>query len=56
MRVEREGRAAAWFAGILAALSVQGQTASTAVMALSESFFEPPVADNQKVSLASLSP
>ena len=56
LRVEREGRAAAWFAGILAALSVQGQTASTAVMALSESFFEPPVADNQKVSLASLSP
>ena len=32
------------------------QTASTGVMALSESFFEPLVAGDQKASLASLSP
>ena len=56
MRVEREGGAAAWLAGTLAAQSVQGQTASTTgVMALSESFFEPLVAGNQKASLTSLS-
>ena len=32
------------------------QTASTGVMALSESFFEPLVAGDQKASLARLSP
>ena len=58
VRVDCEGDAAAWLAGTLAVPSVQGtQTASTAgVMALSESFFEPLVAGDQKVSLASLSP
>ena len=58
MRVDCEGDAAAWLAGTLAVPSVQGtQTASTArVMALSESFFKPLVAGDQKVSLASLSP
>ena len=55
MRVEREGGAAAWLVGTLAVCGTQ--TASAAgVMALSESFFEPLVADNQKASLASLSP
>ena len=56
VRVEREGGAAAWLAGTLAAQSVQGQTASTTgVMALSEAFFKPIVAGKQKASLASLS-
>ena len=56
MRVECEGSAAAWLAGTLAALCAGKQTASAPeVMALSESFFEPLVAGNQKVSLASLS-
>ena len=42
--------------GPWAAPNVQGQTASAAgVMALSESFFEPLVAGDQKASLASLS-
>ena len=55
VRVEREGGAAAWLVGTLAVCGTQ--TASAAgVMALSESFFEPLVADNQKASLASLSP
>ena len=45
VRVEREGDAAAWLAGTLAAPRVQG------VMALLESFFEPLVAGHQKASL-----
>ena len=54
--VECEGRTAPWLAGTLAVQSVQGQTVSTpGVMALSESFFEPLVAGDQKASLASLS-
>ena len=54
MRVEREGGAAAWLVGTLAVCGTR--TASAAgVMALSESFFEPLVADNQKASLASFS-
>ena len=52
MTVEHEGGTAAWLVGTLMVPSVQGQTA---VMALSESFFEPLVAGNQKASLASLS-
>ena len=56
MRVENEGGTSAWLAGTLAAQSVQGQTASTTgVMALSESFFEPLVASDQKAPLARLS-
>ena len=57
-RVESEGGTAAWLVGTLVVLSVQGhRTASAAgVMALSESFFEPLVASDQKASLASLSP
>ena len=54
MRVEREGGPAAWLVGTLAVCGTR--TASAAgVMALSESFFEPLVAGNQKASLASLS-
>ena len=56
MRIEHEGGAAAWLAGTLAALCAGKQTASAPeVMALSESFFEPPVAGNQKAFLVSLS-
>ena len=41
----------------MAAPSVQGHTVSVAgVMDLSESLFEPPVASDQKASLASHSP
>ena len=55
VRVERKGGAAAWLEGTLAVPSVQRQTASTAgVMALSESFFKPLIAGDQKASLASL--
>ena len=55
MRVECEGDAAAWLAGTLAAQCSGTQTASTpGVMALSECFFEPLVAGDQKASLASL--
>ena len=53
MTVEHEGGTAAWLVGTLMVPSLQGQTA---VMALSESFFEPLIAGNQKASLASLSP
>ena len=54
---EREGGAATWLAGTLAVASVQGHwTVSVAgVMALSESFFKPLVAGDEKASLASLS-
>ena len=49
MRVECEGGTAAWLA--------RTQTASAAgVTDLSESFFEPLVAGDQKASLASLCP
>ena len=48
MRVEYEGGAAASFVGTWTA-------SATGVMAPSESFFEPLVADNQKASLASFS-
>ena len=58
VRVECEGGTAAWLVGTLVVPNVQGhRTASAAgVMALSESFFEPLVASDQKASLASLSP
>ena len=58
VRVEHEGGAAAWFAGTLVVPMYSGAwTASMAgVMTLSESFFEPLVAGDQKASLASLSP
>ena len=55
MRVECEGGAAAWLAGTLVALSVQGEKGG-GVMALSESFFKPLVVGDQKVSLASIPP
>ena len=57
VRVESEGGPAAWLVGALVVPSVQGhRTASAAgVMALSESFFNPLVAGNQKAILASLS-
>ena len=57
MRVERTGGAAAWLAGDSGGTKCAGTgTASAAgVTALSESFFEPLVAGDQKASLASLS-
>ena len=48
MRVESEGGAAAWVTGTWTA-------SATGVMALSESFFEPLGAGDQKASLACLS-
>ena len=58
MRVRHEGGTDAWLAGTLAVPSVpRTWTASTTgVKALSESFFKPLVAGNQKASLASFSP
>ena len=57
MRVEDEGGAAAWLAGILAALCAGSWTASAAgIINLSEPFCEPLVAGDQKASLASLTP
>ena len=58
VRVEREGDTAAWPAGTLVAPSGTGTliASTTSIMALSESFFEPLAAGNQKASLASLSP
>ena len=57
-RVEREGGAVAWFVGTLVAPGVQGrgQPLPQELWPLSESFFEPLVARDQKASLASLSP
>ena len=57
MRVEREGDAAAWLAGTLAAPSVQGhKLPQQQELWPYQSFFEPLVAGDQKASLASLSP
>ena len=57
MRVEYEGGAAPWLVDPGNAKCSGTWTASTTgVMALSEPFFEPLVAGNQKASLASLSP
>ena len=57
MRVEREGGATAWLVGTPGSAKCAGtQTASaTGVMDLSESFFEPLLADAQKASLTSVS-
>ena len=55
VRVESEGGAAAWLVGTLVAPSVQGHRPAAEVTALSESFFEPLVAGDQKASLASVS-
>ena len=54
VRAEHEGGAAAWLVGTLVAPRMSGtQTASAAgVRALSESFFQPLVAGDQKASLA----
>ena len=57
MRVEREGSSAAWLGGPGSTKFAGTRTASAAgVMALSESFFKPLLASDQKASLASLSP
>ena len=58
MRVECEGGSATWLVGTLAVPSVQGHglPVHPGVTALSESFFEPLVAGDQKASLAILSP
>ena len=57
MRVEHEGGAAAWVMGTLAAPSVQGHGVPQPLELWPyQPFFEPLVADNQKTSLASLSP
>ena len=56
MRDECEGGAAAWLVGTLVAPSVQGHRPAAEVTALSESFFMPLVAGDQKAFLASLSP
>ena len=57
MRVEHEGGAAAWLAGTLAAPSVQGHgLPPPQELRRYQSFLEPLVAGDQKVSLASLSP
>ena len=56
MGVECEGSTAARLAGTLEAKCAGTWTASTTrIMALSESFLKPPVAGDQKASLASLS-
>ena len=55
--VEREGGAAAWLAGTLAAPSVQGHGPPLPQeLWPHQSFFEPLVAGAQKASLAGLSP
>ncbi|CAI9180390.1 unnamed protein product [Rangifer tarandus platyrhynchus] len=58
VRVEREGGAAAWLAGTLAAPSVQGHKLPQGqeLWPYQRFVFKPLVAGNQKVSLASLSP
>ena len=56
MRVEHEGGAAAWLVGTLVVPSVQGHRLPlTQELWPSQSFLEPPVAGDQKASLASLS-
>ena len=54
MRVEHEDGAAAWLAGTLEVAGTWTASA-TGVMALSESFFKPLVAGNQKAFLTSFS-
>ena len=56
VRVECEGGTAAWLAGTLAEPRVQGHVLPPPQEMWPESFIEPLVAGNQKVSLASLSP
>ena len=57
MRVEHEGGAAAWVMGTLVAPSVQAHGVPQPLELWPyQPFFEPLVADNQKTSLASLSP
>ena len=56
MRVEHGGGTATWLAGTLVVPSVQGHGLPPLQdFSPSQSFFEPPVAGNQKASLASLS-
>ena len=56
MRVEREGSAAAWLAGTLAASSVRGQKLPPwHELWPYQSFIEPLEADDQEASLACLS-
>ena len=57
MRVEREGSAAAWLAGTLAASSVRGQKLPPwHELWPYQSFLKPLVAGDQKASLTNLSP
>ena len=57
MRVESEVGTAAWLAGTVAMTNVHGHgLPPPGAVALSESFFEPLLAGNQKTFLASLSP
>ena len=57
MKVKHESGTAAWLLGTLVAPSVQGHgLPPPQELWPSESFFEPLVAGDQKVSLASLSP
>ena len=58
VRVEREGSTAAWLAGTLGGTKCAGTwTASVAgVMAFSDYFFKPLIADDQKASWASFPP
>ena len=57
VRVEHEGGIAAWVVGTLAVPGVQGhRTPQLQELWPYQSFFEPLVADEQKASLASLSP
>ena len=55
VRVECEGGAAVWVVGTLVALSVQGHGLPQSFGPI-RVFLEPLVADDQKASLASLSP
>ena len=57
MRAEREGGTAVWLAGTLAAPSVQGNglPLPLELWPYQSLFFDPLVAGDQKVSLASLS-
>ena len=57
MRVESEAGTSAWLVGTVVMTNVHGHgLRPPGAMALSESFFEPLLAGNQKAFLASLSP
>ena len=56
MRVERKGGGGAWLMGTLTAVCRDIDCLDAGIMTLSESFFEPLVAGNQKASFTSLFP